>query len=292
VRRASGDKPTGPVTAQPNVTAPASAAMGRVKTQWTGNPSVPEIDATPPRRSRMPLAVGAVMLVAGAAALAAVIATRSGRSEPPLASASIAPAAPTPAAPVPAAPPPAPPSPTAAPAAPHGADAPLAFARSRIKLDSLPSGAEIRDPATGKSLGRTPLQFTIPASHTPRQFELRRKDYVNAIVEVVPELDKIEYTEKLERCAAAAAPVVHHATLPAKPATDKPAAPAASAAPVASAPTPPTPEIKPDPAIARPEIKEPPVARPPAPPAAPAASDSDAILLKPDPSRAAGSGGS
>jgi hypothetical protein len=197
---------------------------------------------------------------------------------------------------VPAAPTPPPASPITPAAAPHGADAPLAFERSRIKLDSLPSGAEIRDPATGKSLGHTPLQFTIPASHTARQFELRRKDYVSAIVEIVPELDKIEYTEKLERGAGAAAPVVHRATAATRPTASAPppaTPPATPTAPaVASTPPspPPTAEIKPDPAAAKPEIKEPPAPKPPTAPSAP--SDSDAILLKPDPSRTGAGTGS
>src|ERR1041384_7590102 len=75
VRRASGDKQTGPVVAQPNVQAPQTATMGRVKTQWTGNLSVPEVEVAPVKKSRMPMILGAAILAGGAAAAAAVMAT-------------------------------------------------------------------------------------------------------------------------------------------------------------------------------------------------------------------------
>ena len=71
VRRASGDKQTGPVVAQPNVQAPQTATMGRVKTQWTGNLSVPEVEVAPVKKSRMPMILGAAILAGGAAAAAA-----------------------------------------------------------------------------------------------------------------------------------------------------------------------------------------------------------------------------
>src|SRR4051812_31963254 len=80
VRAASGDKLTGPVVTQGNVAAPPSTAtFGRVKTQWTGNLSVPEGDAAaPPARPALPLVVGAVLLVAGAAVTTAVLVSRGG----------------------------------------------------------------------------------------------------------------------------------------------------------------------------------------------------------------------
>ncbi|HEX7841964.1 MAG TPA: serine/threonine-protein kinase, partial [Kofleriaceae bacterium] len=69
VRHASGDR-TGPVAAQANVPAPpAAASIGRVKTQWTGNLSIPESDAPPPpKKSKLPIILGAVVLAGGAAA--------------------------------------------------------------------------------------------------------------------------------------------------------------------------------------------------------------------------------
>src|SRR5262249_23527421 len=134
VRRASGDKQTGPVVAQPNVQAPPTATMGRVKTQWTGNLSVPEVEAAPAQKSRLPLIPGAAPRGGGAAAGAAVRAPRGGRARPrgsatgppPLANAPTTPTAPTtPVSTPPQQPPPAPPR-----------DVPLTFARTQIRLDS------------------------------------------------------------------------------------------------------------------------------------------------------------
>ncbi|MEO7730043.1 MAG: serine/threonine-protein kinase, partial [Kofleriaceae bacterium] len=76
VRRVSGDKLTAPVVAVPNVA--NTATMNRVKTQWTGNLSIPELDAgVPARRSRLPLILGAVVLIGGGAGAAAFFATRA-----------------------------------------------------------------------------------------------------------------------------------------------------------------------------------------------------------------------
>ncbi|HMG19884.1 MAG TPA: hypothetical protein VK607_01155, partial [Kofleriaceae bacterium] len=180
----------------------------------------------------------------------------------------------------------APTSPTTTPPTPTPpavrADAPLAFERSQIRLDSTPSHAEVRDLSNGKLLGRTPLPFTLTASRTPRQFSLHRTGYVDAVVEIVPDQAKLEYTQPLERGASSASPVVHHATEPGRP----PATPA----------TPDGPAIKPDPTRidpvkpeTRPEVKpeiKPEVKPPPQPPP-----PEDEIMLKPDPSRA-GSGSS
>ena len=287
VRAASGDKVTGPVATQGNVAAPASTAtFGRVKTQWTGNLSVPEVDAAaPPRKSRLPLVVGAVLLVGGAAAVSAVLVSRGG-SPPSTATANARPVtAPSAVEPPPvqtpaAMPPPPMPPPPMPPPPPPVDTTPLAFDRARIRLDSVPKGAEIRDPATGHVFGRTPFAFTVPASHVPRQFALHHRDYVDAVVEIKPDREKIEYTEKLERGTPGQPPVVHpaDATHPPPPRTG-------------------TPEVRPPPGPGVPEPQTPPASpgtpeiKPPPPrPAPPPPPDDDSIpTLKPDPSRA-GSG--
>jgi serine/threonine-protein kinase len=285
VRAASGDKLTGPVSTQGNVAAPASTAtLGRVKTQWTGNLSVPEVDAVePPRKSRMALVVGAVLLVGGAAVVSAVLVSRGGSTP----SADTANARPAPAPPVvqtpappptPAATPPRPAQPPLPPPPPVDTT-PLAFERARIRIDSVPSRAEVRDPATGTLLGRTPFAFTLPASHVARQFALHHKDYVDAVVEIKPDREKIEYTEKLERGAPGQPPVVHPADAT-HPPTPRPGTPEIKPLPGPGVPAPQTPPVPPG----TPEIKPPPRPATPPPP------DDDSIpTLKPDPSRA-GSG--
>jgi hypothetical protein len=237
VRRASGDKATGPVSAQANVAAPGSIT-GRVKTQWTGNLSIPEGEVAAPRRSKLPLLVGAIVLVGGAAAAAAVFATRGGPSGGTA----------TGSAPVIAQTPPPPPTHAKAPEAtpapparPPASETKLSFDRAQIKLDSTPSHAEVRD-AKGNVIGHTPLSFILPASHVARQFGLHQKGYIDALVEIVPDQAKREYTQSLERGPSDAPAVVHRATdSPRTGPTNRPTAPTAASDKVPPPPTPPAP---------------------------------------------------
>jgi serine/threonine-protein kinase len=282
VRRASGDKATGPVVAQPSVPAPPSTAtMGRVRTQWTGNLSVPERDAPPPRRSKLPLVVGAIVLAGGAAVAAAVLVTRGGSSAAgPAAASQVADHGAPPAGSAPPAQPAHPAAPTVEPRAPAG-EPPLTFEWSEIRLDSTPPGAEVKDLTSDKVIGRTPLPFKVRPSRTARQFALHRRDYVDAVVELVPDRPRIEYTEKLERGTGAPA-VIHRAGEPAL----KPL-PTAGSKPDATRPDTTRPDAtKPDTAAAgKPE----PAARPARPPAPPPDDDcGDPPCLKRDPSRLPG----
>ena len=286
VRRASGDKATGPVTAQANVAAPGSLT-GRVKTQWTGNLSIPESDAPAQRRSKLPLVVGAIIVVGSVAAAAAVVATRGGDSSSGTPGVS-APAAVQPGPP--ATPRPPTPSPPSTPPAPPAAEARLPFERTQIRLDSAPSHADVKDLARDLVVGTTPFTFSLPSSHTARQFGLHRKGYIDAVIEIVPDREKIEYTEKLERGAADAPAVVHRATeapapgLPTRPATPSAASdsvPPPPARPVPSPTAPPvppaTPRLEPTGQFPTPPKPE----SPPPTPEAPTPPHGDAIPLKP-----------
>jgi serine/threonine-protein kinase len=198
VRRVSGDKATGPVVAQPSVPAPTTGPMGRVKTQWTGNLSIPEMDASAvPRKSKLPLILGAVLLVGGGA-VAAFVATRGSSAGPGPGSAAVgSAAAPTAPAGTPSTPPAAPPSVPTPPAGPP----PLAFEWAQVRILSVPAGADVKDLTLGKVIGHTPFSFKLKPSRTARQFELHHKGYIDTVIEVVPDREKIETTEKLERGA-------------------------------------------------------------------------------------------
>jgi serine/threonine protein kinase len=198
VRRVSGDKATGPVVAQPSVPAPANTALGRVKTQWTGNLSVPESDASAaPKKSKLPLVLGAALLVAGAGLAAAFVATRGGGDTGGSGQASSAP----PGNPVPpVAPAGTPTPPTALPGTPAGPPS-LAFAWAQVRILSVPPGADVKDLTLDKVIGRTPFSFKLKPSRTARQFELHRKGYFDSVLEIMPDREKIEATVKLERGA-------------------------------------------------------------------------------------------
>jgi serine/threonine-protein kinase len=244
VRRASGDKPTGPVVAQPSVAAPPTTqSPTRNKTLWTGNLSIPEIDAgAPSQRSRLPLILGAVAAGGAAIALIAALATRGGEPKADgnasgAAQVSTPPIAPTPVAPTPVAP-------TPVPVA--ASEAPLAFERAQIRLDSIPSGAEVRD-LTSNVVGKTPFAVSVPSSRVARRFALHRKDYVDTVVEIVPDRPKIEHRETLERgTSIPSTPVPSKQTAPAK--TDPPPLqPPPLPLPAPAAPTtPPAPSIPTD----------------------------------------------
>ena len=293
VRRASGDKATGPVAAQASVPAPASTAtIGRVKTQWTGNLSVPELDAgAPPRRSKLPLILGAVLLVGGAAGGAAYVTTRGGGTPPAgngTASGSQVAVAPPPSTPVtpPATPSPVPPA--ATPPVAAAAEEVLAFSHAQIHLESVPAGAEVREIPSGKVIAHTPATLKVRASHKPVQFTLHRKDYADAIVELVPDRERFDHSEKLSRLGAAAPPVVPP---PNDPGT-KPRP--GSGAPVdVPATKPDVPATKPDVPATKPDV---PATKPDVPATKPPVPDDDIMpSLKSDPSRpghAAGGSGS
>ncbi len=203
---ASVDAPastTSRVLATPTPT-PAPITGVRQRTQWTGSLSVPQHDesATVRGRSKLPWILGAVIVLGTGAAAAVLLTNRAApaarggggsaiaRSGSPTAAVAPPDAMPTP--------PPQPPSqpPLAAPPV-----------QVTIKLDSKPSRAEIKDVASGRVLGVTPLTFKLPGSHEARQFALSLKGYGSTIVELVPDREKIEYTERLEKGAAGAAVV-------------------------------------------------------------------------------------
>ncbi len=181
----------------PNVT-PAPGA--RVRTQWTGNLNVPQVDdgegATKPK-SKLPLIIGGGVVLAAGAVVAIVLAMKGGdkKPEPNPASGSPAVAVTTPDA---ATPPPGDASAVELPPLP---------AKVVLSIDSKPRGAEITDLASKVPVGKTPLSFNVNPSHTPRQFALRLKGYNDSLVEVVPNKPKLEVNEKLVRGAAVAVPV-------------------------------------------------------------------------------------
>jgi hypothetical protein len=67
-----------------------------------------------------------------------------------------------------------------------------------IQILSDPPGADVVDEGTGRLLGRTPLQLTVPPSSTPRRYRLRRDGYVDLAVELVADKD-VQYTALLAK---------------------------------------------------------------------------------------------
>ncbi|HEX4452162.1 MAG TPA: serine/threonine-protein kinase [Kofleriaceae bacterium] len=183
------------VTAQ--VAAPSGAITGekstRVRTQWTGNISVPEeaVDPPPKSRSKLPLIVGGGVIVA-AGAIAAVFAL-GGKHDAP---------APAPAPQVAPAPPPVP--------APHGSaatvDKPLGMIS--LELHSTPEGAAITDVANNRIVGKTPFTFAAPGAHGTHPFSFHLKGYGDASVELPIDGTLTTYTQPLAKGAASSPPVV------------------------------------------------------------------------------------
>ena len=256
VRRVSGDKLTAAVVAQPNVA--NTVTMNRVKTQWTGNLSIPEPDAgAPARRAKLPLILGAIVLIGSGAGVAAFLVNRT--TPPPQAAIGSAGSAAVAVV--------TPPPPIAPPVLPLPVPA-LAFEWSHIRITSLPQ-ADVTDLATGKVLGRTPFTVKVHPSHAARQFELRAKNYVATVVELVPDREEIKHHEVLEKGAG-------HKVVPSVPAAARPQPSPGSAAVVEFPALPPEPTH----AIA------------PEPPVAPNDDCGDPPCLKSDPSRPGGGLGS
>jgi hypothetical protein len=163
-------------------------------TQWTGSLRVPEIAAEAPAkqgsRSKLPLVLGAIVILGGGGA-AAFFATRGGGQTAPAAGSGSAVVVATgsgSAAVVEPAKPPEPP--------------PVKLPDSvRISLDSTPHGATVTDLSIGKAIGKTPLHFSMHGSKTARQFSFHKDGYGDTIVELVPDQETIDHVEKLEKGA-------------------------------------------------------------------------------------------
>ncbi len=180
---------------------PAPAPGARVRTQWTGSLNVPHHDdgearPAPAKRSRVPLLTGLAVVLAGGAVAAVIVMKGGGPAPGPQTGSSgsaIGPGSQIAAV-----------TPDAAPALPALPPLPEQVV---IKLDSRPRGADIKDVASDRVLGKTPLTFKLRGSHDARQFALQLEGYGDAVVELVPNRERIEYTEKLEKGATGTAVV-------------------------------------------------------------------------------------
>ncbi len=219
VRTVSGDpivepkgRETGNVAAIPSVPAPEHTTQartgtpsptpapmhptteGRQRTQWTGNLQVPTADDGPgPRpRSKLPIILGGIAVVAIAAAVV-FFATRKGSPDTPttgsgsagsdIGSQQVVTAPPDAAVETPPPPPPLP-------------------DYCEVTLDTTPHGAKIIEVKTNKVWGKTPKTLRMSGSHDARQFQFSLRGYSDSIFEIVPNKEKVEYSEKLQRGAA------------------------------------------------------------------------------------------
>jgi serine/threonine protein kinase len=217
--------------------AESAASASRSGTQWTGRPSVPRIDEPPPARSRskLPLVLGAIALAGGLAA-GVVITTRggfdgggatagsaeagsaasatdgSGSAAGAVAGSAAAAAgsaaagsaiaaagsADTGSATAAA-------GSSSAPVPPPPEEAPLPE-KVMVTLDSQPRGAIVKDLVSGVVFGPTPRTFRVTPSHKPRQYLLTLRGHADAQVELVPDREKIEHTEPLEKSGGGGKP--------------------------------------------------------------------------------------
>jgi eukaryotic-like serine/threonine-protein kinase len=222
---------------------------GRVKTQWTGNLSVPEVpadDTPPPRgRSKLPLLLGALVVLGGGAAVAIV--ALGGKDNARAGEVANADSAADSAAEITAPPPPPPPAP----------NDPLP-SMVEIAFDSSPRGANVVDVVNGNSYGTTPTSFSLPGSTTARQFRFELKGYGTRTVELIPDRPRIELKQELVKGSTRADAVTQVPDAGKKPATTATTTPTTTPttpvtrpdstrhAGTGSASTKPEPETKPD----------------------------------------------
>ncbi len=183
------------VTAQ--VAAPSGAITGekstRVRTQWTGNISVPEeaVDAAPKPKSKLPLLVGGGVVVA-AGAIAAVLALGGTRDAAHAPAPQIAPA----------------PQPQQAPAQPPPQGSAATVGMISLELHSTPEGATITDAANNRVVGKTPCTFSAPGERGTHPFSFHLKGYGDASVELPIDGTMTTYTQPLAKGAALSPPAV------------------------------------------------------------------------------------
>ncbi|CAN5263446.1 hypothetical protein BH11MYX1_BH11MYX1_35010 [soil metagenome] len=209
---------------------------GRVKTQWTGALNVPvgPVEDAKQATSKLPLIVGAVLLIGGAIAAAVVVmgskqspATTDGRAGSAVA-----------LQPLPAPTPPPGPTPVPTPVL-----APTLPEMVKLTLDTTPHGATVTDLSTNRAFpGKTPITTSLPGQKGTRQFSVALKGYQTEIVELPLDKETVSFTEPLTR-GAAGTPVVHHVL----DATLKPTPPTGSDSGAVTKPDPGEPVTKPDP---------------------------------------------
>jgi serine/threonine-protein kinase len=174
--------------AVPVQTPAVPVGTGRVKTQWTGQVTLPtEEDAEPRDRTRpaggskLPWIVAAV-LIAGGAGAAAFVLTRGGGGGGGAARAAAV---------------------DAGVAAADAAPVASVPARVTLSLSSEPPGAEIFDLVTQKAIGPTPMEFEVEGSREARRYRLSLAGHVTKVIELVPDQD-VEHTVTLKRGKAPA----------------------------------------------------------------------------------------
>ena len=194
VRVVSGDAPVGPrgTTEQPAgrgtaaIQAPAATTTQRPRTQWTGALKVPEEQGDAPRvgtpphsKSKLPLVIGAAIIVAGGAITAAVMLSGGHGGSTPT-----------------------PPGPGTASNAPVGGPLPPPVAIDAgvnlgpplpqdvlVTIESTPENAEVHD-LSGAIVGRTPWKHHYPGDRNGLQFLIHLKGYNDFTVNA--DLDKPE----------------------------------------------------------------------------------------------------
>jgi serine/threonine protein kinase len=195
----------------PRVQSQAPRASAVARTEWKGQVALPtdEGPAASPARSKLPLVLGAVGLLA-AGAVAAVVLSGGGSSKGGATGASgatVEPGGGT-AAGTAAVVAPGPGSGSAGAgtvgtAPPAAGDLP---ARVTISLRSVPSGAEVYDMTTKEVVGTTPFDFELPGGRDARRYTLRLAGYGGKLIELVPTED-VTYTAELKKIDGAPAVV-------------------------------------------------------------------------------------
>jgi serine/threonine protein kinase len=232
-----------------NVQAPATTTAQRQRTQWTGNVKVPsETEMLESGgKSKLPLILGA-LIVLGAGGVAAYFATRSS-SDPTTQGSNDVPSGSAPGSqgsqlaggnnPGSATVPP----PDAAVATP---DLPALPDRVKIKLGSSPTGADVKDLAKNRPLGKTPVTLDVKGSREAISLSITKKGYSDLIIDLTPD-KSFDYTVPLEKGASGTTPTRKVVGAGSGSATTKP---------------PDGPTTKPDTGSATPQIK-PPDTKPP-----------------------------
>ncbi|MGE0548221.1 MAG: serine/threonine-protein kinase [Kofleriaceae bacterium] len=210
VRVASGDpvgrKPGTAVERASSVPAPSQTITRRKRTQWTGNLSVPpkEDGESAKPRSKLPLIIGAALLAGGAAVAGMMVVGGKDAAQPAIATGSGSGAEPGSTVSAGSG---SQPSVTPPIVVDAGAPAVVLPTISAVRIDSVPSGAELTDLTTNERT-KTPAKFKLAGSSTPRRYKLHKRGYIDVVVELTPNQAEVTYIEKLEKGAAGTVKVV------------------------------------------------------------------------------------
>jgi eukaryotic-like serine/threonine-protein kinase len=190
------------------------------KTEWTGRVSVPEVEVEHAAPGGPPRSAGKSWVVFGGigivviGGIVAFAVTRAGSAPATTADPTAAAASPSGSGSTTSPTPPTGPATAVTPPEPEATPLPEL---AKLAIDSTPHGAIVTDVSTGKVVGRTPIEYSVPGSQALHRFSFHLAGYADATFGFVPDHEQVTCNATLTHGTPNGAAVPHGDPNAAKP---------------------------------------------------------------------------